>query len=32
MADMAIRLAHDPRPQLRELRWNEWFGAARGRG
>jgi hypothetical protein len=32
MADMAIRLAHDPRPQLRELRWNELFGAARGRG
>jgi hypothetical protein len=31
MADMAIRLAHDPRPQLRELRWNELFGAARGR-
>jgi hypothetical protein len=28
MADMAIRLAREPRPQLRELRWNELFGAA----
>ncbi|MCS6977172.1 MAG: hypothetical protein NZM31_09230 [Gemmatales bacterium] len=25
MADMAIRLAKNPRPQLRELRWNELF-------
>ena len=28
MADMVIELAHDPRPQLRELRWSELFGAA----
>lgn len=28
MADMAIRLAHEPRPQLAELRWNALFGAA----
>jgi len=28
MADMAIRLSKHPRPQLRELRWNEMFGAA----
>lgn len=25
MADMAIRLAKDPRPQLRNLRWSDWF-------
>jgi hypothetical protein len=25
MADMAIRLAHEPRPQLGELRWNRLF-------
>jgi hypothetical protein len=30
MADMAIRMAQEPRPQLRELRWNELFGAASG--
>jgi hypothetical protein len=28
MADMAIRLATQPRPQLAELRWNVLFGAA----
>ncbi|HSJ08729.1 MAG TPA: hypothetical protein VK928_02420 [Longimicrobiales bacterium] len=28
MADMVIRMAHEPQPQLRELRWNELFGAA----
>jgi hypothetical protein len=28
MTEMALRLARDPRPQLRELRWNELFGAA----
>jgi hypothetical protein len=27
MADMAIRLAHEPRPQLAELQWSQWFGA-----
>lgn len=27
MADMAIRLATEPRPQLRELRWNELIAA-----
>ncbi len=26
MADMCIRLAHDPRPQGQELRWNKVFG------
>ncbi len=25
MADLAIELAQSPRPQRRELRWNEWF-------
>ena len=30
MADMAIRLAHQPRPQLRELRWNELIAAPAG--
>jgi hypothetical protein len=30
MADMAIRLAKEPRPQLRELRWSDLFGAAEG--
>ncbi len=25
MADMAIRLAHQPRPQLREMRWSSLF-------
>jgi hypothetical protein len=29
MADMAIRLAQQPRPQLRELRWNELFSGRR---
>jgi hypothetical protein len=28
MADMAIRLVEDPRPQLAELRWNHLFGSA----
>jgi hypothetical protein len=28
MADMAIRLAHEPRPQRAELHWSAWFGAA----
>jgi hypothetical protein len=28
MADMAIRLAHDPQPQLAELKWSSLFGAA----
>jgi hypothetical protein len=28
MADMAIRLAHEPRPQLAELHWSSLFGAA----
>jgi hypothetical protein len=28
MANMAIQLAKNPRPQLRELRWNQFFGAA----
>jgi hypothetical protein len=28
MTEMALRLAREPRPQLRELRWNELFGAA----
>ena len=27
MADMAIRLATEPRPQLRELRWNQLLAA-----
>jgi hypothetical protein len=26
MADMAIRLAREPRPQGRELRWSRWLG------
>jgi hypothetical protein len=30
MADMAIRLAKQPRPQLRELRWSELFGGRTG--
>jgi hypothetical protein len=30
MADMAIRLAQQPRPQLRELRWNALFSGRRG--
>jgi hypothetical protein len=25
MADMAIKLAKSPRPQVRELRWSRWF-------
>ncbi|MFO0842794.1 MAG: hypothetical protein U0797_10420 [Gemmataceae bacterium] len=25
MADLAIRLANDPRPQRKETRWQEWF-------
>jgi hypothetical protein len=29
MADMAIRLAQQPRPQLREMRWNELFSGRR---
>ena len=29
MADMAIRLARDPRPQLRELKWSALFAARR---
>jgi hypothetical protein len=28
MADMAIRLATEPRPQLRELKWSELFGGS----
>ena len=28
MADMAVRLVEDPRPQLAELRWNRFFGSA----
>lgn len=27
MADMAIRLCHEPRPQLKELKWSGLFGA-----
>ncbi len=27
MADMVIRLAKEPRPQLRELRWSELLAA-----
>jgi hypothetical protein len=30
MADMAVRLAFEPRPQLAELRWNALFGPAQG--
>jgi hypothetical protein len=30
MADMAIKLSKHPRPQIKELRWNEMFGAAQG--
>lgn len=30
MADLAIRLAKDPRPQLRELRWNSFLQSDRG--
>ena len=29
MADMAIRLAHEPRPQRRDLRWDTLFTAGR---
>src|SRR6185369_11683342 len=29
MADMVIRLASDPRPQVRELRWSELFAGSR---
>jgi hypothetical protein len=29
MADMAIRLAKEPRPQVRDLRWNELFAGSR---
>jgi hypothetical protein len=29
MADMAIRLAKQPRPQRRELRWDQWLTATR---
>jgi hypothetical protein len=25
MADLAIRLATDPRPQAKETRWSKWF-------
>jgi hypothetical protein len=32
MADMVIRLAHEPRPQLRELRWNELLAAPSATG
>ncbi len=30
MADMAIRLAKNPRPQMKELRWDGFFTANRG--
>jgi hypothetical protein len=30
MADMAIRLAKEPRPQRRELRWNTLLAAPEG--
>jgi hypothetical protein len=32
MADMAIRLAKQPRPQLRDLRWNAFLQSDRGPG
>jgi len=32
MADMAIRLAKHPRPQMRELRWDTLLTAERDRG
>jgi hypothetical protein len=32
MADMAIRLAKNPRPQLRELRWSTFLQSDRGPG
>ncbi len=32
MADMAIRLAKNPRPQNRELRWDTFLTAERNRG
>ena len=32
MADMAIRLAKHPRPQLRELRWSAFLQSDRGPG
>src|SRR5579859_6957476 len=32
MADMAIRLAKNPRPPMRELRWDIFLTAERNRG
>lgn len=32
MADMAIRMAKNPRPQLRDLGWDHMFAASRGAG
>jgi hypothetical protein len=32
MADLAIRLAHEPRPQGRDLRWSDWFAGGRRDG
>jgi hypothetical protein len=29
MADMAIRLAHEPRPQRRDLKWDTMFTSSR---